>query len=79
MTEEEATQKQIRNFLKELESYYGVEPKDIHQLFEDVSWAANYRKKVDAAGSWASRSIIGIMIAGVFLATWEGLKDIISR
>lgn len=77
--EEELVQKQVRAFLKELEAYYGVDPKEIHQLFEDVRWAANYRKKLDAVGSWASKSVIGIIAAAILLALWEGIKEAIHR
>lgn len=76
---DQEAQKQVHAFLKELEAYYGLEPKDIHDLFEDVKWAASYRKKLATIGDWTTKSVVGMIVGAALLVVWEGIKHVAHR
>ena len=75
---DESARQQVQAFIHELETHYGLSPKDIHIFFEDMKWVHEYRQTLNKWGEWSIRSVVGAIALGMVLAFWEGIKHFMT-
>lgn len=80
LTEERRTNQEfVESFFRELEVTYGLENKNIRDLFEDLEWIRQYRNNISKYGEHGIRTIMGVIVLGFAIAIWEGIKLFIHR
>jgi len=74
----EMAEKQVEAFIEILRFRYGLTEADIPEILDTAKWAVKHRSRIDKAIGFAVISIIGLIVAGVAAALWEGLKQLIT-
>ena len=66
----------IDRLVETLADRYGVEP---HEVVDTVKWVREKREHDAKMRNAAVMAVIGVIVSAVFLALWEGLKQLSSR
>ena len=67
---------QIDHMVEVLADRYGVEP---HEVVDTVKWVREKKEHDAKMRNAAVMAIIGVIVSAVFLALWEGLKQLSAR
>ena len=71
--------KQVEAFMQQLELNYGLEPKEIHELFEDLRYLRSWRKNMGRYGDAAVKSALGAIVVAALVVAWEGIKHFTGK
>lgn len=67
---------QVDAFVEIVSRRYGITPADI---VETVRWVRERRAATERMRNFATASLLGTVLAGLLLALWEGVKDLLRR
>lgn len=70
---------QVDAFIKIVQNRYGIQEKEIPVLLDGLRWAAEHKRNLEKMGTTAMLTLLGMVLTGMGLAIWEGLKTLLRR
>lgn len=70
-------ERQVEAFLGLLETKYNLKSEDIPELLDNVRWISQHRANSSRLSWNVALGLLSLAVAGLGMAVWEGIKQLI--